>query len=159
MTDLSRPTGQPAVVAVGESCAREMRWSRDEIATFARLSGDSNPLHQDHLAAQRARHGEIIASGQQVASMLMGVAASHFSRSDDGLAREWLCLNVNFAFKAPVFADQLVELVWKVSQVEWHPRLKGWLAHADGRAAVRHAAPAVVARMTMLVKGGAEGPT
>lgn len=144
-----------AIVAVnqGERCAREVRFSRETIAAFAQLSGDSNPLHHDVQAAQRARHGEIIASGQQVMALLMGLAASHFSRPGDGFARELLCLNTNFAFKLPVFADQTLELGWLVSQVEWHAGLGGWLAHCDGRAAVRHAKPAVVARGTFLVKG------
>ena len=42
--------------------------------------------------------------------------------------REVLCLNFNFAFKAPVFADDPVALSWTVSAVEWQPRLEGWLA-------------------------------
>jgi len=146
------PAGTPRAVEVGETCSRELRWSRQDIAEFARITGDTNPLHLDHQAAERARHGEIIASGQQTMAQLMGLAASHFSRLGDGFQRELLCLNTNFAFKAPVFADQHLVLSWRVAQVEWHPSLQGWLAHVDGRAAVRHAQPAVVARGTFLVK-------
>lgn len=146
------PADTPRAVEVGETCRKEVRFSRDDIAEFARLTGDTNPLHLDHQAAERARHGEIIASGQQSMAQLMGLAASHFSRPGEGFQRELLCLNTNFAFKAPVFADQQLELSWRVAQVEWHPSLKGWLAHVDGRAAVRHAQPAVVARGTFLVK-------
>lgn len=152
MSFAQAPAGTPRAVEVGETCQRELRWSREEIAEFARLTGDTNPLHLDHQAAQRARHGEIIASGQQSMAQLMGLAASHFSRPGDGFQRELLCLNTNFAFKTPVFADQLLVLSWRVAQVEWHPSLMGWLAHVDGRAAVRHAQPAVVARGTFLVK-------
>lgn len=150
MLTRAQPALQP--VLVGERCEREIRLSREDIADFARLSGDSNPLHHDVLAAQRARHGEIIASGQQVGAQLMGLAASHFSRPDEGFVRELLCLNVNLAFKSPVFADQAVLLSWVASQVEWHAGLGGWLLHCDGRAAVRHAPAAAVARGTYLVK-------
>ena len=136
----------------GESCVRSARLSREDIAAFARLSGDSNPLHHDALAAQRARHGEIIASGQHVTSLLIGLAASHFSRPGDGFGRELLCLNFNFSFKAPVFAEQQLELSWQVASVEWKQRLGGLLVQADGRAAVRNAASAVVGRATLLVK-------
>ncbi|MFX8051614.1 MaoC family dehydratase, partial [Acinetobacter baumannii] len=85
-----------------------------------RLTGDTNPLHHDVQAAQRARHGEIIASGQQTTALMIGLAASHFSRADDGHARELLCLNFNFAFKAPVFAEQELVLHWRVASVEWN---------------------------------------
>ena len=140
------------LVQPGDTCCRSVRFSRDEIATFARLSGDSNPLHHDQLAAQRARHGEIIASGEHTTAVLIGLASSHFSQPDAHGAREVLCLNFNFAFKAPVFAEQAIELSWKVASVEPHPRLGGMLVHLDGKAAVRHANPSVVGRGTLLIK-------
>jgi acyl dehydratase len=46
-----------------------VRVSRDEIVAFARMSHDENPLHTDAQVAQRARFGEIIASGQHTASI------------------------------------------------------------------------------------------
>lgn len=141
-----------ALIRVGETCERLIRFTRDDIATFARLTGDTNPLHHDVQAAQRARHGEIIASGQQTTAQMIGLVASHFSRSDDGQERELLCLNFNFAFKAPVFAEQDVVLHWRVATVEWNATLGGWLAHLDGRAMVRNAHPCVVGRGTLLVK-------
>lgn len=144
----------PSLIHVGETCERQVRFTREDIATFARLTGDSNPLHHDVQAAQRARHGEIIASGQQTTALMIGLVASHFSRSDDGLQRELLCLNFNFAFKAPVFAEQDLLLQWRVASVEWNETLGGWLAHADGRAMVRHAHPCVIGRGTLLVKAG-----
>ncbi len=142
------------LVHVGETCERLVRFSREDIATFARLTGDTNPLHHDVQAAQRARHGEIIASGQQTTALMIGLAASHFSRDDDGQQRELLCLNFNFAFKAPVFAEQELVLSWRVASIEWNLKLGGWLAHVDGRATVRHSPPSVVGRGTLLVKDG-----
>ncbi|RZJ08096.1 MAG: hypothetical protein EOP39_14705 [Rubrivivax sp.] len=141
------------LIRIGETCESHVRFTRDDIATFARLTGDSNPLHYDMQAAQRARHGEIIASGQQTTAMMIGLVASHFSRADDGHGRELLCLNFNFAFKAPVFAEQELVLYWRVATVEWNETLGGWLAHVDGRATVRNAHPCVIGRGTLLVKG------
>ncbi|MBA4216793.1 MAG: MaoC family dehydratase [Roseateles sp.] len=142
----------PPLIHVGETCERQVRFTREDIATFARLTGDTNPLHHDVQAAQRARHGEIIASGQQTTALMIGLAASHFSRADDGHARELLCLNFNFAFKAPVFAEQELVLHWRVASVEWNAALGGWLAHIDGNATVRCAHPCVVGRGTLLVR-------
>ncbi len=140
------------LVQQGDTCSRSVRFSRDDIATFARLSGDSNPLHHDQQAAQRARHGEIIASGEHTTAMLIGLASSHFSQPDANGPRELLCLNFNFAFKVPVFAEQAIDLSWKVASVEPNPGLGGLLVHVDGKAAVRHAAPSVVGRGTLLIK-------
>jgi acyl dehydratase len=143
------------LIAAGETTTKAVRVSRDEILAFARMSHDTNPLHTDKQAAQRARFGEIIASGQHTAAMLMGMLATHYSRSDDGVKREMLCLNMNFAFKGPVFADQMVSLVWKVATVQWNSKLQGVLAHLDGHASVAPGKPAVVARGTILVKESA----
>ncbi|HWI11546.1 MAG TPA: MaoC family dehydratase, partial [Burkholderiaceae bacterium] len=115
----------PRLIAVGEKVTRRMRYSRADIAQFARMSLDENPLHLDSMVAQRARFGEIVASGQQTAAILMGMLATHYSRSDDGVARQMICLNMNFAFKAPVFAEQEIVLQWKVSSVTPNAKLKG----------------------------------
>jgi len=139
------------LIGPSETLAQTVRLSREEIIAFAHMSHDRNPLHTDTRAAQRARFGELIASGQHSAAMLMGMLATHFSRSDDGVRREMLCLNMNFAFKGPVFADQDVSLQWKVASVQWHAKLQGALAHLDGHAAVAHK-QVVVARGTILVK-------
>lgn len=151
-TDLQRIPAALPLVAVGEVCARKLRFSRDDIAAFARLTGNTNPVHHDTQAAARARHGEIIASGEQITALMVGTASAHFSQADAVGPRELLCLNFNFAFKAPVFAEQEIELAWKVASVEPHARLGGLLVLLDGRAGVEHSRPAVVARGTLLVK-------
>ena len=143
------------LIASGETVTKTVRISREEIVAFAQMSHDENPLHSDNQVAQRARFGELIASGQHTAAILVGMLATHFSRHDDGVRREMLCLNMNFAFKGPVFADQDVTLAWKVGSVVWNNKLQGVLAHLDGTASVGHGKPAVVARGTILVKDAA----
>ena len=137
---------------MGESGRRAVRLSRDEIADFARITGDSNPLDHPTHVAQRARHGEIIASAEHTTALLIGLASSHFSRAGDGFGRELPCLDFNFAFKSPVFAEQQLSLSWQVASVEPHAGLGGLRVQVDGRAAVRHAAPCVVGRGTLLIK-------
>jgi acyl dehydratase len=151
-----RPSNPPPV-AVGERCQRGMRFDRASIAAFAHLTGDANPLHYDTSAAERSRHGRVIASGQQTTSQLMGLAATYFSRShgaandSDNELRELLCLNFNFALKHPVFADDEIELAWVVASTEWSGRLQGWLVQADGSVTSGDRL-CVVARATMLIK-------
>lgn len=150
MSTLLSITTLPPVL-VGETCHRRLKFSRESIAEFARLTGDANPLHLDAQAATRSHHGRIIASGQQTTSQLIGLAATHFARQCANFSREVLCLNFNFAFKAPVFADEALDLSWAVTAVQWQARLAGWLAHADGRAQTGTRL-CVVARGTLLVK-------
>ncbi len=138
------------LITVDEHCTRQLRYTREDIMAFARLTGDSNPLHHDTAAAQRADFGEIIASGQQTASQLMGLVASHFSQPHNGQPRSLLCLNFNFAFKQPIFAEQTLELSWRVTDVEPGRRRGGQIAHLDGSARVAGRA-CVVGRGTLLV--------
>lgn len=140
------------VIQLGEMIAKTVRVPREEIVAFAQMSHDENPLHTDAQVAQRARFGGIIASGQHTAAILMGMLATHFSRHDDGVNREMLCLNMNFSFKGPVFADQDVHLHWKVAAVQWNSKLQGLLAHLDGAASIVEGKPLVIARGTILVK-------
>ncbi len=143
----------PLLVRTGEQLAKTISLTREDIVRFAKMSHDENPLHRDTEAAQRAQFGEIIASGQHTAAVLMGFMASHFSRDADGVRREMLCLNTNFAFKAPVIAEQSLELAWTVQATQWNRKLGGVLAHLDGHAGMAGAGkPAVVARATILVK-------
>jgi acyl dehydratase len=139
------------LIEVGERLSRTVRYSRDEIAAFARMTFDENPLHVDNLVAQRARFGEIIASGQQTSAVMMGMLATYFSRADDGVARQMLCLNMNFSFKSPVFADQDVLLTWQVASIEWRAKLGGQLAQLDGNARIGGGKPLIIARGTILV--------
>lgn len=144
-----RPSTLPPVT-VGERCTKTIRFDRASIAAFAHLTGDANPLHYDTAAAERSRHGRVIAAGQQTTSQLIGFAATYFSRKGEEL-RELLCLNFNFALKNPVFADEDLDLAWVVSHIEWSGRLQGWLVQADG-SAVSTGRVCVVARATLLIK-------
>jgi acyl dehydratase len=144
------------LIRVGEEFRVNLRYTREQIAQFARLSGDTNPLHHDRQAAERASFGEIIASGQQTASQMMGLVASYLSRADDGIAREMLCLNFNFAFKLPVFAEQDIAVVWRVAEVERSSRRGGFIGHVEGKASVAGRI-CVVGRGTVLVKRATSG--
>lgn len=143
------------LVSVGETIERRTRFSRDEIARFSRATFDENPLHLDAGTARRSGFADTIASGQQTAAMMMGLLATHYSRGDDGVAREMLCLNMNLAFKEPVLAGQDVVLRWKVATIEWKEKLQGLLVQLDGSATVGSDAEpltALIARGTILVK-------
>lgn len=142
-----------ALVAAGETFSRTLRYTEAEIAAFASACGDFNPLHHDAEVAARSAFGRIIASGPHTTAMMMGLAATHFSRRDDGVARQMVGLNFNFAFKAPVFADEDVHAEWVVREVAPHERLRGMLVQIDGTAKTQRGV-ALVGRGTVLVRAG-----
>jgi acyl dehydratase len=145
-------TSEDKLVLVGEEVTKTLRYTREDIAKFAHMTFDSNPLHIDVEVARRARFGDVIAAGQHTSAIMMGLVATYFSRSDDGIAREMLCLNFNFSYKQPVFADEDIHIVWRVSAVSRNSKLGGMLAHLDGSAAASPTKPSVIGRGTILVK-------
>jgi acyl dehydratase len=143
-------TGQ-APLRVGEHFSRRLRFSAAQIVEFARLSGDVNPLHHEGAAVRESTFGSVIASGEHTAALMMGLMASHFSRRDDGVRREMLCLNVNFSFKAPIRAETEVDMRWVVGALEHNRRLGGWVGQLNG-SAFSGGTDCVIARATVLVK-------
>ncbi len=139
------------LVRVGECIEHVAVYSREDISRFAMLTLDLNPVHHDREEALRAGQPDVIASGQHTSALMSGLAASYFSRAADGVPRNMLCLNFNFAYREPIFADAEVTLRWLVSTTEWSNSLDGVIAQLDGRALV-NGAPAVIARGTVLVR-------
>ncbi len=146
---------QTPLVTLGERIGRTVRYTRAEISAFARMSFDDNPLHHDVQAARQAGFGEVIAAGQQTSSIMMGLVASHFARPAGEVMRELLCLNFNFAYKQPVFAEQDVDIGWKVTAIETNRKLGGVLVHLDGVARVPPDTVAVIGRGTVLLRTAA----
>lgn len=143
----------PALVAAGEAFGRTLRFTESEIAAFAAACGDANPLHHDAALAARSPFGGLIASGSHATAMMMGLAATHFSRRDDGVARQMVGLNFNFAFKAPIYADEDIAAEWVVREVAPHARLRGLLVQIDGSAKTQRGV-ALIGRGTVLVRAG-----
>jgi acyl dehydratase len=155
MTDPSPSLSDEAAVAslarVGERIEHVARYTRDEIARFATLTLDLNPVHHDRAAALRVGLSDVIASGQHTSALMSGLAATWFSRADDGIARSMLCLHFNFAYREPIFAESEVMLRWVVSGTEWNASLDGVIVQLEGQATVANAL-AVIARGTVLVR-------
>ena len=144
------PTDTTPLIQVGETFHARLRYTREQIIQFARLTGDTNPLHHDRQAAERASFGEIIASGQQTASQMMGVVATHFSRRDDGVPREMLSRQFDFSFRAPIFSEQDIAIQWRVTAIERSAQHGGYVGQLEGAASVAGRA-CVVAHGSILV--------
>jgi acyl dehydratase len=150
-TIIAEEAAVAALVRVGERIEHVARYSREEISRFATFTLDTNPVHHDRDAALRAGLSDVIASGQHTSALMSGLAASYFSRDDDGVARAMLCLHFNFAYREPIFADAEVTMRWVVSSTEWNASLDGVIAQLEGKATIADAL-AVIARGTVLVR-------
>ena len=116
------------LVKVGERFTDEARFSREEIAQFARLAGDFNPLHHDEEFARGTRFGGIIACGPQTASRFLGMTATHFSKRGASLGLEF-----TLRFLGPVRPGEKLEMVWDVVEVTEKPKLAGEIVKLVGR--------------------------
>ncbi|HEX2542356.1 MAG TPA: MaoC family dehydratase [Caldimonas sp.] len=125
----------PLPARIGETFAQRVRIRAEEIPSFATLVHDHNPLHHDVAVARAAGYPGLIASGTQVGSYLMALTASHFAKpSDDGLPRSGLGIGFDIRFRAVVFADEDIDLRWRVTGLERKDRLDGWIASLEGEA-------------------------
>ena len=115
------------------------RWSSpwreitaDDVADFAELTGDHDPLHQDRGAG--SPFGEPVAHGLLGLSILAGLG------SDSPRAATLALIGISdWTFEAPVYFGDNVQVVTEVESIEQHGRRAGrvtWirqLVNQDGR--------------------------
>ena len=114
---------------VGESFSKEVQFDAPGIAEFARLCGDTNPLHHDAAYAARSRFGGIIASGPQVTSLMMAAIAAFFASRGPGVG-----LNFNFRLRSAVRAGEVVTVRWRITGVKEKRSLGGHVIALEGEA-------------------------
>jgi len=98
------------------------------VAAFARDAGDLNPLHHDAEFASRSVYKELIASGPQTTSLLMGVAATKFSEYGPMVGLEF-----SFRFRKAIKANEEIKIEMLVVNVTEHAKLGGYLVDLRGR--------------------------
>ena len=124
------PSDAPGrLVQVGERITGQICLSREEIAAFARLCGDLNPLHHDEDYARQTRFGGIIACGPQITSLMMGLTATYFSQG-----KAMLGLEFTFRFRKAVKAGEMIDMAWEVVAAEPKASLQGELVTLEGKA-------------------------
>lgn len=116
-------------VTIGERIVGQVSLTHDEVATFARLSGDLNPLHYDEAYARQTRFESVIVSGPQLVSLMMGLTATYFSRGTAMLGLEF-----TFQFRQAVKVGETVRMEWQIVTVEPKASLQGVIAGLEGQA-------------------------
>jgi acyl dehydratase len=115
------------MTAVGEIFSKRYVFTAEEIAAFAALAGDWNPLHHDPDMAASSRFGGLIASGTQTSALLMGLAAEHLSKMNDTAGLEF-----TFRFRRAVPAGLEAILAWRITAIEPSQKLGGDIASFAG---------------------------
>jgi acyl dehydratase len=152
------PRDPAAPTEPGETFTLRLRLTDAEIIDAAGRLHDHNPLHHDLAVARAAGYPRLIASGTHLGSILMAMTATHFAQpAADGRPRLGLGMGFDLRFRAPVYADEDIDLRWTVTEVAWKERLAGWIIRLEGEA---HAArgPLLGATGTLLIRarpGGA----
>ena len=111
----------------GETFSKPYVFIAEEIAAFAALAGDWNPLHHDPGMAELSRFGGLIASGTQTSAVLMGLAAEYLSKANDTAGLEF-----TFHFRRAVPAGLEAILAWRITAIEPSQKLGGDIASFAG---------------------------
>ncbi len=93
---------------VGDRFTIRRCFSPDDIAAFAALSRDFNPVHCDQGYIDVKGLGEPIAHGLLTASMITEI----------GGQIGWLAASMNFRFKRPVYAGEILTCEWVVLTID-----------------------------------------
>ena len=133
-------------VKVGDSFSKQFHFDDANIAQFATLSGDTNPLHHDAAYAASTRFKTIIACGPHVSSLMMGMIADHLATIGRSVGLEF-----SFRFRSAIHTGETLTANWRVVSITPKPSLKGDILgfegetiHADGTVATSSAGTAVL---------------
>lgn len=89
-------------ISVGDTVSFDRTWSEDDVAIFAKLSGDTSPLHMDEEYAKKTRFGSRLVHG-----LLVGAACSELVGMRLPGKRN-LHLRQSLTFRNPVFIGDTV---------------------------------------------------
>ncbi len=134
------------MVQAGERFSAEVTLTPAQVADYAHAAGDDNPVHHDPAFARETRFGRLIASGTHTTALLLGLTASHFSKTAAMVGLEfWV------RFRRPVYADETIRLDWLVIKVTPNDRLGGVVVDLRGRIKGQDGTTALGARGRVLV--------
>ncbi len=98
------------VIAVGQRAEFARTISAQEVAEFARLTGDCNPLHMDETFARTTRFGARVVHGMLVASHFSTLIGMYLP------GRRALYVGQDLAFVRPVHIGDTIRVVGEVVQ-------------------------------------------
>jgi acyl dehydratase len=98
-------------VSVGQRAERSLTFTEQHVATFARLTGDYNPLHFDEAFAAGTKFGRLVVQGGLTTGLLHALVAM------DMPGPGTVFLNQNWKFTAPVYIGDTITAAAEVLSV------------------------------------------
>ncbi len=102
-------------IRLGTRIALTRVLTQDDLDSFARLSGDDNPIHVDPAFSARTRFGKTVAHGMLLYSLIHGVLIKHFPGA--------VQVSQDLLFPAPTFCGDQVTVSVRVVEVRSEERL------------------------------------
>ena len=99
------------MLAVGQTARRSLTLTPDHVATFARLTGDYNPLHFDAEFAARTKFGKLVVQGGLTTGLLHALVAMDLPGPGT------VFLSQNWKFTAPVYIGDTITAEAEVLEV------------------------------------------
>jgi acyl dehydratase len=93
---------------VGDRFVISRCFSDEEIESFGQLSRDFNPVHYDQVYIDLKGFGAPIAHGLLTASLITEI----------GGQIGWLASSMSFRFKRPVYANELLQCEWVITEID-----------------------------------------
>jgi acyl dehydratase len=100
-------------VEVGQRARRRLTLTAEHVATYARLTGDYNPLHFDRQFSARTKFGKLVVQGGLTTGLLHALVAMDLPGPGT------VFLSQNWKFTAPVYIGDTVTAEAEVRSV--HP--------------------------------------
>lgn len=139
----------------GQSASLTRVVTADDVAAFAHLSGDLNPVHLDPEYASRTRFGKRIAHGMLAVSYISAVLGTRFPGPGT------IYLSQNVSFLAPVFLGDTITATVTVSKYRPEKQILTLVTECwnqDGSKVVDGQAVCLVADVDAAAPGRHAGP-
>ena len=89
-------------VTVGQRASRTLALTHEHVETYARLTGDYNPLHFDEAFVSKTKFGRLVVQGGLTTGLLHALVAM------DMPGPGTVFLSQNWKFTAPVYIDDTI---------------------------------------------------
>src|SRR5436190_20429705 len=89
-------------VSVGQRAERSLTLTKEHVATFAKLTGDYNPLHFDEAFAAKTKFGRLVVQGGLTTGLLHALVAMDLPGPGT------VFLSQNWKFTAPVYIGDTI---------------------------------------------------
>ena len=99
--------------AIGDKATRSLTLTSDHVQSFAKITGDYNPLHFDEAFAAQTKFGRLVVQGGLTTGLLHALVAMDLPGPGT------VFLSQDWKFTAPVFIDDTITAEAKVISV--HP--------------------------------------